>query len=589
MNAIRRKRGQVLLIAVMVTLILLICVMVVFNLFLIVRGRIKTETAEQSAALTAAEWQRESLNLIGEINLIKASRSLLELDAPPAPEPIPDGKTELDFTITPRVRALTEMQSRLAFVAPLIAFGAAQQAAKQNGVPASSGNWNINLDMDSYMERLETSGRYLDQPEIIHYYRWREPYKNMIRALANGFLAVRPNGRTPGLDRVNPSWLADEGLYQAIHAEWWCHATLNYLVKSTSFPEGAWWKDIDYSPNSFPRQSEIMPLNVTFSGDSSSVEDGTFQSYAASFGGARAYFGGSDPEIPYLRWCFYDSFWNDIDVEGGLWHGEGRLRADLKESFHYNGAVAYAETFVDTEHLRFRPVNDPNRPLQSMKSENAFTSRSVRLGSNYPQNFDNRNGSTAQAVGAFPSGESPTALPIVLPVFGQTARIPTYLKNFTVFQINFTALARFLIALSQIQDINDTEETEGMTGQYYLEALRLLSDADWRKRGYNPDFTGSLSDFPPAMLFGTTYRYPASADGPGWLQAAYIGNDDNPPREATNGTLYHDKERRRYYMGGQYVEYNAAGEFKTNESVRCQTRTGYTPSGSSPVGPPGVN
>ena len=199
MNRRRREPGQVLIISLMVCMVILVCILVIFNLFIIIRGRMKTETAEQAAALTAAEWQRESLNLIGEINLIKATRSLLELDAPP-PEMTEDGSDYVDEVrdrITPRVKTLTEMQSRLAFVGPLIGFAAAQQAAKQNGVRAAQGARNINRDLASYHEQLLTSPHYLLQPEIINYYRWRQPYTNLIAALDDGQLAIRPSGRTP--------------------------------------------------------------------------------------------------------------------------------------------------------------------------------------------------------------------------------------------------------------------------------------------------------------------------------------------------------------------------------------------------------
>ncbi|MEG2075854.1 MAG: Tad domain-containing protein, partial [Victivallaceae bacterium] len=65
-----KDSGQVLILAIAILVILLIGVLFLFDLSNVVRGKVKVNTAEQAAALTGANWQRETLNLIGEINLL---------------------------------------------------------------------------------------------------------------------------------------------------------------------------------------------------------------------------------------------------------------------------------------------------------------------------------------------------------------------------------------------------------------------------------------------------------------------------------------------------------------------------------------
>ena len=58
-------------------LILLFAIFFFFDIHNVIRGKMKLETAEQAAALAAARWQAESLNLVGEINLLIATENVL--------------------------------------------------------------------------------------------------------------------------------------------------------------------------------------------------------------------------------------------------------------------------------------------------------------------------------------------------------------------------------------------------------------------------------------------------------------------------------------------------------------------------------
>ena len=68
----KNEKGQVLLAGIIMMTILIMCILYMFDIHNVIRGKIKVETGQQAAALTGAAWQRNSLNLIGEINIFKA-------------------------------------------------------------------------------------------------------------------------------------------------------------------------------------------------------------------------------------------------------------------------------------------------------------------------------------------------------------------------------------------------------------------------------------------------------------------------------------------------------------------------------------
>ncbi len=154
-----KENGQVILLSLVIVIILALAALFLFDFQLAIRGKMKVETAEQAAALAAAEWQRNSLNLIGELNLIKACDAMLQ-DYEPA-----NISSQADPT-SAACRTLTEMQSRIAFVGPMIAFGAAQQAAKYNGISIYNDSTTknskkpINDEISKHLDKLETDLRY---------------------------------------------------------------------------------------------------------------------------------------------------------------------------------------------------------------------------------------------------------------------------------------------------------------------------------------------------------------------------------------------------------------------------------------------
>ena len=151
-----RQSGQVLITGVVMMAILLLVILYAFDVHNVIRAKLKVDIAQQSAAMTGAAWQKESLNLIGEINLLKASALLME-GSENWKTPLPDKKEEEEAwrrEMQSRVDLLTEMQTRVSFIGPLIGFAAAQQAAKSNGLN------RVNNALGTYLELLETDKRY---------------------------------------------------------------------------------------------------------------------------------------------------------------------------------------------------------------------------------------------------------------------------------------------------------------------------------------------------------------------------------------------------------------------------------------------
>ena len=270
------QSGQVLAAGVFILVILLLLVFAGFDIHNALRARFKIQTAQESAAIAGATWQKNSLNLIGEINLIKACSVLMEGDNANWNTTIPRRDTLLfrrNAAIQARVDILTEMQTRISFVGPLIGFAAAQQAAKANGVPNRG-------DLDFYLEDLQNNIRYRMAKATINRYEWRPPYMELIRTISQNGIAVYPNTTAGTSPRVDPPELADPSFYQAIsrkrteiaeakgeaiypQTSW--DALRNFVYRDTwkdRFASPPWW-DIDFNASAFPNESEIFTLGVS--------------------------------------------------------------------------------------------------------------------------------------------------------------------------------------------------------------------------------------------------------------------------------------------------------------------------------------
>ena len=329
--AIRKYRkgqgGQVLAFALVLMIIVIVAAFILFDTQTVIRGKVKGQNAVDSAAQTGAIWQQHALNLIGELNLAKASTVLLSDTLFGITEQ--DGKVywathvkdEDAYYVVAMVNGdvmrdedgnirmaihlgwifddvnrvirekeklrtaiglLSQMQTRVSFVLPLIGYGAAQQAAKNNGVTYNAEANETLQDLCNDVRDGEFYGDPDIAPQIINGYAWRLPYANMLDAIlktqnqaddANGrgvAVFTKVNWLGAPILHANSSssspltvYIGQKWFYEAILSNSWCELK-DILLGDYDFT-GAWWGsfECDFS-DSFLEEAEILPLHIDF-------------------------------------------------------------------------------------------------------------------------------------------------------------------------------------------------------------------------------------------------------------------------------------------------------------------------------------
>lgn len=628
----RRESGQVLLTGIVMMLILLLAILLMFDIHSVVRAKYKTETANQSAAIAAADWQKESLNLIGEINLIKACETMLESDDNWPATQTASGQTAAEIRLqklTERIGLLTEMQSRVAFLGPLIGFAAAQQAAKRNGMsPVQSSDGTFPLQ--SYVNMLNTDARYSRVPTVRNF-KWKEPYTRMVSDIVSQGVVAYPNARIAGNPIVDPSGLANEALYTAImthRAEIaagdppvqssWLGVIYSFIKDKTDADYAGKWWNIDYSMSDFPGESEIFTLGVEYS--SSGYDENARTIIQNLLSDKTAY---QVSELPAVQFCRYDNFWypdyyRDIysgydDNHYSWWFEAGVLRKPVKAQYCYEGPAAYAETAADINLVgryamkgskgaaideRFIRRRDPDNNNYSRR----VGSRRVAVSSSNMLETDYRPGAIAKVLGELEGNSPPIALPVILPVFDNTSLMPTYMPipyGFGVLRLNNSQLERFLSWLSQQDSLFDYTSSPPVGTEWYLEALQLLTDGkNFRNYGWNPSWNADAFDARYAsnasLLFTERdYVYSQSnSSGAGWLQEAQVftvtDTDEIGVKDVTdyvNGGM-----AQRFFKGGgsrAYIVVDSKGHIITNDEIDPTVL--YSTGGGSGGSGPGFN
>ncbi len=584
------ESGQTLVLVVVIMVLLLLAILFLFDLQNIIRGKIKVDVAEQSAAMTAAEWQKNGLNLIGEINLLKAALLLSEDEA----QKSPNDDTPPALTIAGGTPALSELQVRTAFVIPLIAYGAAGQAAKNNGMdirqsPEFSNSGNDTLvyksyrrDLDEYISTVSNDNyRYPDTP--IRNYAWKSGYLAMLSAIrASGSAdAFRPGGNFTGLKNINPPWLALEGLYQAILKRDWCYTTLRTILKSDYPFEGTWW-DIDFIRARFREQSEIYPLEVSYRNftftDPELVE---LDSFARAYGLTLEHVFLTSMALEPVSYD-YSRWQTSPMMETGLksW-GDRYLHSPVASNLDYLGGVAYAECSQRMPTLnRYQASRNDSGFLEKRSYEDSV----INIGSDSSEELT-YSGALAKVLGKLPgNGRSPLAVEMVLPVFYDVTLAPTSMPNYQVpFRYSTTTLEQFLIFLAENGLYPDPGNDPPAQFISYINALRLLEDEAFRHSGWNPNWQQSAHQI--SEFFTTSYHYsPGNTNGAGWLQQIHIANSSFTGGVNIGGGIYKVERGNRtfYYKNDEFITYDSTkGRFLTNEDMLCSETNIQKP----PTGP----
>ena len=345
----RRCGGQTIVFLLMALTILIFAVLWNIDLHRLVAGKTHAQNAGDAAALSAARWQGESLNLVGELNLMHA--------------------LALSANDTAAVNAITSMQARICFTGPLAGLVTAQIAAKNNRV-YNDKDFTALLDEHARDVRRydEVVGGQLLFPEPFPG-AWNE-YAGMLDAIAADGIAAAPDNAVFFGDVTAGHILLDKGFYEAVAGRQWCWFYLN-TATSANPPRTLLDDFVSYEsfgpmpPPDPPRHenSEIFGLGLT-----------ARQIALRHVGGAEAaMLSAADAEgiesagyvstnvLPREEtWFFYSggawtSPWPGMDPDGP---DPLPTVGPVRDEYNYTGADAVIRLYVSTYRMTSRDAED---------------------------------------------------------------------------------------------------------------------------------------------------------------------------------------------------------------------------------------
>ena len=546
----RRRRGesgQTLLLGAIALVILLLAILFLFDLQSVIRIKMKAQTAVDAAALAGATWQKHSLNLIGEMNLIKACTVLISDIPSEHSVPVDFLKNETDLeTVQAASDLLSEMQARVSFVGPLIGFGAAQQAAKNNGL-----NYNpeYGVVVNEHLQRVLNDNIYGDEavvPQTIEGYSWRDPYASLIAQIADydygdnstpKGIAVSCTTRflgAPILTSDPPTfigYLQSKYIYDAINGNYWC--AIRDLIRMDFGATGnKWWGDIELLSNStsFPQEAEYLTLGIDFFegahpynvAESTEALQSVIDSNEAreDLQPLRNSYDAYDPgdpsdtdlkfdPLPSITWATFGSQWGEYSSDTVDTWGNTYLYSNFKQGYTYYGAVSKMITEVKLDSLsgNWGQIDGSDKYMGDAmafggsNSGGAYVNSSAaKLKSAEGQMKSGLQNVDASAL-AKPYGRihtessgyiTPQTAGMVLPVFEKAAIIPVSLEDpggFDPFDYQWYAfLTEYLPHLGTVSSL--AEQEAWMTSQAhsswyssYHAALKKLDNPEWRAQG----------------------------------------------------------------------------------------------------------
>lgn len=241
-----RKKGQAIIFFLMVMVILVFVVLWNFDLHKILFAKYVTQNAGDSSALMACRWQAVSLNLVGDLNLMHA--------------------VALSNDDLNTASSITQIQARLCYTGPMVAFMASQQAAKNNGLYRNDDFDSICLKhadavRDDYPSKAAPDGSMLFPEPYPNC--WNE-YADMLELIANEGIAAGPDNAHLYGDATGGHPLLSVEFYEAIAGRSWCWFFNTEPTLLDDYEEfmPRWWPDIPEPPHIQYINSEVYGLNL---------------------------------------------------------------------------------------------------------------------------------------------------------------------------------------------------------------------------------------------------------------------------------------------------------------------------------------
>jgi hypothetical protein len=238
------RSGSVMIFLIMTLVVLVFVVLWNTDLERILHVKSLAQDAGDSSALMAARWQGVSLNLVGDLNILQA----LAVAA--------DDQATVD--------AVSNLQARICLTGPMIAFAAAQQAAKNNNIYVNPAFTQLVAEhavtvRDEYTRIVGSTGEMLFPEPYLG--AW-DDYADMLETIADNGVAAGPdNARFYGDYGANQT-LLNVGFYEAIAGQSWCWFFNNAPDLLEAYDDYHWWPALPVQVFPHYGNSEIFSLGL---------------------------------------------------------------------------------------------------------------------------------------------------------------------------------------------------------------------------------------------------------------------------------------------------------------------------------------
>jgi hypothetical protein len=327
---VKHNSGQVMIFMIMVLVILSFVVLWNVDLHKILHLKSRSQNAGDAAALAAARWQGEMLNVIGDYNIFKA--------------------IVLCMGETNAILPLSDQQARLNYGGPMLALIGAQIAAKHNKIYV-----NPEFTQELFEHANEVRNDYPGLFPEPYPNCWSE-YAEMLESVAAEGIAAAPDNTHRYIDYTGNHLLLNLDFYNAIASRNYCWFKFHCYNTLSNYTDYAYWPALPPQiPQSNPTDSEIFALGTAPQTTTISIDNDLLE-IMENISEQRDILGSETisnriSHIP-VEWRMYNpanwSEWNAIDPYGT---NSYPVVAPVKEHYNYTGADAVIRIQTGTEKI----------------------------------------------------------------------------------------------------------------------------------------------------------------------------------------------------------------------------------------------